>query len=912
MAESPGSPCRRPFGYLSGLLTQQTQQEHKRKRDRRTQGEGRGHKFCGLPCKFTPKLAFMQAPPALLQAIQGGDVAQVERQWHHLVQPPSPDLLVFLLNEGSVRGHVEVVRFLLRHGADPKRHDFRGWLPLGGASANGHSETVQALLEGGADPSGLDGEGVPALMLAAETGKVVVVSQLLRAGADPNFVDVRGFSPLISAVAHGHVATATFLIHNHADVRHRGPFGMTALHYAVLGGHEDVAVLLVDTGAVVGERNDHGDTPLALAAAEGSEGISAMLLAAGSEPNSVDGMGRTPLAKAAMKGHTGVVHLLLMFRARICASALSYAAKNGHTETVDLLLQASGAPDVNARVETMTPVYVAAGFGESETVAVLLREGGDPSLTDSDGKSAVDAAEHFGHRSLAEWLRRRVEEGGEGRVEGVGEGGEFGEPSFDFDWIERQSRDFAPLASTLVPQNGADAPAVALWPLSVLRFLSKKREAVPIRHEVETTLLRLGMPPEEVEKVRQAAVSALVEGEGEGEIDYFKFPFWGGSAVVCLSYPWLSEHHPDPDCFHLRTVVDFLDALWWARGDRGKDVFVFWDFMSLRKRGGNQDLNVERTEESPSFFEGVSEAQPGGGVGVGGDRTETAKRLAEIDRWYSSPLTFVCMTDLVPRGALNSTPYQSRGWPTFEMFVSGFKDSRRVLQIPAPEGFTGVTAFHSDMGEFSGQSHAPPPSPTSPALFDQTIDRRVFTNGSDSGRVKSLYLRFVERSAPSVLSLSFKGRPGFSNPNACALADLFRFIHSKRITLSIRRLDLSGTSVGNEGVAALVDALRTAPHLREIDFSATAVSVPTLDILERGVRQGQFHSVRRIILHHCDQIDDSCESTLLALREAWGARGRSEASSASSSASFSFSTPPPSSLCAPSADGAISCSEEAT
>lgn len=52
----------------------------------------------------------------------------------------------------AYHGHADLVRLLLRHGADPNRLNDRGQSPLAGVVFKNERECMLALLEGGADP----------------------------------------------------------------------------------------------------------------------------------------------------------------------------------------------------------------------------------------------------------------------------------------------------------------------------------------------------------------------------------------------------------------------------------------------------------------------------------------------------------------------------------------------------------------------------------------------------------------------------------------------------------------------------------------------------------------------------------------------------------------------------------------
>ena len=59
------------------------------------------------------------------------------------------------LHYAAEKGHVAVVKILLRDGADKNGKDEKGRTPLSHAAENGHALVTEILLDAGADP-GLD------------------------------------------------------------------------------------------------------------------------------------------------------------------------------------------------------------------------------------------------------------------------------------------------------------------------------------------------------------------------------------------------------------------------------------------------------------------------------------------------------------------------------------------------------------------------------------------------------------------------------------------------------------------------------------------------------------------------------------------------------------------------------------
>ena len=99
--------------------------------------------------------------------------------------------------------HMDVVRALLRGGAEVDGRDRVGCTALWYAGSRGNAELVELLLSAGADVNARCDRRVTPLMMAAEWGNLPAVRGLLRAGADPTLVDADGRSALDKADGEG-------------------------------------------------------------------------------------------------------------------------------------------------------------------------------------------------------------------------------------------------------------------------------------------------------------------------------------------------------------------------------------------------------------------------------------------------------------------------------------------------------------------------------------------------------------------------------------------------------------------------------------------------------------------------------------------------------------------------------------
>ena len=182
---------------------------------------------------------------ALSQYLAGGRSVRDQVLAHPLGGPGRDRSLLQVAAQAEC---VESVEFLLKHGADPNDSGPDGEVPLNAAIGGGgtparKAATIRLLLAAGADPNRHDQKGFQysPLLSAALFGETNVIITLLKAGADVNETNGVGQTSLHLA---WDAATAKVLLDAGANRDALDRTGATPLSTAVGRGRQEVVYLL--------------------------------------------------------------------------------------------------------------------------------------------------------------------------------------------------------------------------------------------------------------------------------------------------------------------------------------------------------------------------------------------------------------------------------------------------------------------------------------------------------------------------------------------------------------------------------------------------------------------------------------------------------------------------------------------
>uniref|UniRef100_A0AAQ5YL23 Ankyrin repeat domain 6b n=1 Tax=Amphiprion ocellaris TaxID=80972 RepID=A0AAQ5YL23_AMPOC len=250
----------------------------------------------------------------------------------------------------SHKGQADNVVQLINKGAKVAVTKY-GRSPLHLAAYKGHIEVVRILLKAGCDLDIQDDGEQTALHRAAVVGNGDIISALIQEGCALDRQDKDGNTALHEVSWHGFSQSVKLLVKAGANVHAKNKAGNTALHLACQNGHAQSSKVLLLGGSRPDSKNHGGDTCLHVAARYNHIPMIRILLGAFCSVSEKNLVGDTPLHVAAALNHKKTVRLLLEAGAdsRICnnagQTALDQAREHNNPEVALLLTK---APQVNS------------------------------------------------------------------------------------------------------------------------------------------------------------------------------------------------------------------------------------------------------------------------------------------------------------------------------------------------------------------------------------------------------------------------------------------------------------------------------------------------------------------------------------------------------------------------------------
>uniref|UniRef100_A0A8C5C5P0 Ankyrin repeat domain 6 n=1 Tax=Gadus morhua TaxID=8049 RepID=A0A8C5C5P0_GADMO len=214
------------------------------------------------------------------------------------------------LHLAAYRGHIEVVRILLKAGCDLDIQDDVSQTALHRAAVVGNSDVISALIQEGCDLDRQDKDGNTALHEVSWHGFSQSVKLLVKAGANVHSRNKVRNSSLHLACQNGHAQSAKVLLLGGARPDTKNQAGDSSLHVAARYNHQGVINILLGAFCSVSLRNQAGDTPLHVAASLNHRKSVRLLLEAGADSSACNTAGQTALDQARENNNPEVALLL--------------------------------------------------------------------------------------------------------------------------------------------------------------------------------------------------------------------------------------------------------------------------------------------------------------------------------------------------------------------------------------------------------------------------------------------------------------------------------------------------------------------------------------------------------------------------------------------------------------------------
>jgi len=224
------------------------------------------------------------------------------------VSPEEADHLGAEMIQALIDNNPTKARTLLKKGANPNsKHERGSSVLMASCLHGGYTDIVKMLLKKGADPKYIARredpfyDGMTALYIAAEQGNLEIVKLLLQKGSDIDAGNGKVGTPIVTATLNGHNQVIKELIEAGADVNGWSSQGVTALICAASNANVELSKILLEAGANVNAQNLKGPTALATAASYGNLRLLKLLLEAGADPtieSQSDNIICRPLVKA--------------------------------------------------------------------------------------------------------------------------------------------------------------------------------------------------------------------------------------------------------------------------------------------------------------------------------------------------------------------------------------------------------------------------------------------------------------------------------------------------------------------------------------------------------------------------------------------------------------------------------------
>ncbi len=307
-------------------------------------------------------------------AIKKGDREAVEVLLKNGVDPNSyythyhsPHYHFTALHSAARTGNVDILKTLIKFGANINARTTYGDTPLDEAIETGHKDAAKFLINNGADiyPVALVGNYRSPVFIAAKKGDVETLKLLLSKGAIPDTMDCNGRTPLFYAADEGEADAVKVLLDAGADINHRSNNDLSAICYS-LKKNDRLLITMLQNGFNVNSKIEDQKDYLIFNSVHSPELLS-LVVSKGANVNAKNSQGQSPLFYAMIRGYEESIRILKNHGAKNCSI------------------------DVNGA----TPLHYASFNLDERAIRYLVSRGFDINKSDKEGRTPIDWARMF-------------------------------------------------------------------------------------------------------------------------------------------------------------------------------------------------------------------------------------------------------------------------------------------------------------------------------------------------------------------------------------------------------------------------------------------------------------------------------------------------------------------------------------
>jgi len=322
-----------------------------------------------------------------------------------------------------------------------------------------------------------------------------------------------------------------------------------------------------------------------------------------------------------------------------------------------------------------------------------------------------------------------------------------------------------------------------------------------------------------------------------------------GLRIACISYPWLTPAHPDPQGRSLQLVAKALRAL---LDDWDGRCGVFWEFGSLHQHQGNPSGKRLPTEE-----------------------TLFKKALGSLGAIYAHNHTTVFMLTAFPDGypegydvpdGANINEYRERGWCFCESSWAALaKPRHRTLDLGKYTGSRKerhTSEWNELVRECTTAGGRRPP--LVPEKFALQLETKGFTNGKeDRPLVNRIYRLGFEQQFRSAVTLNYS-LLRWSDDETATAVDVIAIGAVPNLT----SLDLSFNAISDAGCEALSNAIKSCgvPKLETLLLSHNRIGDRGCCAFGTALASGAVQELKVVLLDHNQIGDTGCAALASALK----------------------------------------------